>query len=760
MKKNTLVLLIILSTLFITSAQELSEKSINVLKGKKILYIERNQYLQDHHNTATMFQTCEINTSKFNGGSAMRIYDFDTKTITTVLESKDGVIRDPELSYDATKIIFSMRKNIQDDYHIYEIGIDGNGLRQLTFGNRISDIDPVYLPNGDIIFSASRQPKYCMCNRHIMCNLYRMHPDGSGMIQLGVNTLMDGHSTIMENGLVLYDRWEYVDRNFGDAQGLWTVNPDGTKHAIYYGNNTCTPGAIIDGRQIPGTDLVACTFSSCHDLPWGAVAILDRKKGVDGEAPVKWILPNEARDVVDRGHIDSYIGLKNMYEDPFPIDSCNLLVSETFFHNRAGNQPSSSLSGIFIVATDGRDELVLKGEKSLFDPMIIAPRKRPAMIPDMRDDSKNSGIFYVQNVYEGTHMKGVEPGSVKYIRVVETREKRTWTHGCWGGQGEQAPGVNWHDFEVKRIIGETTVNEDGSVCFEAPANLFFYFQLLDKDKKMIQSMRSGTMLMPGEINGCIGCHEDRLSAPLNASAMKIKPVKLTPWNGEKEPRNFSYKERVQPIFDKKCLKCHDFDSENRDKLVLAGDLNMFFNASYINLYVKNMIHEVGGGPASIQLPYTWGSHASKLTKVIDSEHHGVKLKKAEKEMLYTWMDINGVYYPTYETSFENLSGRSPLNKVETDSLIRLVNINFYGLNNHRRKMTAQISFDRPEKSPCLDGIKDDKESYNKAIEIIKIGKKRLEETPRGDIENNIVLLPALQDQLDNYMRVMKMRESE
>jgi tricorn protease-like protein len=145
------------------------------------------------------------------------------------VESKTGVVRDPELSFDGQKVIFSMRKSKDDSYSLYEINIDGTGLKQLTFAPGVSDIDPLYLPDGGIVFSSTRQPKYCMCNRHIMANLYRMNADGSNITQIGVSTLFEGHASLMNDGRILYDRWEYVDRNFGDAQGLWTVNPDGTK---------------------------------------------------------------------------------------------------------------------------------------------------------------------------------------------------------------------------------------------------------------------------------------------------------------------------------------------------------------------------------------------------------------------------------------------------------------------------------------------------------------------------------------------------
>ena len=740
----------------------LTPKAKEQLTGKQILYVEREQYAPDHHNTATMFQKGEINESSFFPGGAMRIYDVDSGNITTLIELKDGVVRDPELSFDGKKIIFSMRKNKDDFYHIYEMNVDGSGMKQLTFAEGISDIDPLYLPDGGIVFSSTRQPKYCMCNRHIMCNLYRMEADGANITQIGVSTLFEGHSSLLSDGRILYDRWEYVDRNFGDAQGLWTVNPDGTKHSIYYGNNTQSPGGVIDARQIPGTDQVICIFGSCHDRPWGALAIIDRKKGVDGVEPVLQIWPEESLKLVDKGDLDSFKWIEYFFEDPYPLNENFFLTSRTIWAKPGGWMHLDSKSGIYLVGRDGTQELILEGNRSLFDPMIIEPRPKPHAIPSNRNYTDKKGTFYVQNVYQGTHMKGIEPGTAKYLRIVESPEKRTWTQSGWGGQGEQAPAVNWHSFENKRILGEVPVEADGSANFEVPSGTFVYFQLLDKDKKMIQSMRSGTMVMSGEVNGCIGCHEDRLSIPSNMGptplALKKAPVKLNGWMG-KAPKNFSFMEQVQPILDKSCVRCHDFDPKNRDKLVLAKDKNPFFNAAYVNLYVKKEITLVGGGPAPIQEPYTWGSHASKLTKVIDGDHHGVKLSPKDKEILYTWMDLNGVYYPVYESAFDStLAGRSPLYNQEIEELKQLTNVNIWDLNHHGRKLTAQISFDRPEASPCLDGIRNDKQKYSRAVKIIRTGQKRLKATPRGDIEKDLVPCERHKAQLRKYAERLKIEQ--
>lgn len=737
-------------------AIKLSAVAKQVLAGKQILYVERHQYAGDHHNTATLFQVGEINTNKFAPGGAIKVYDVDSGTTRTLIKLSTGVMRDPEISFDGKRVIFSMRKNLEDGYHIYEIGLDGSNLKQLTSSEGVSDIDPLYLPDGNIIFTSTRQPKYCMCNRHIMGNLFRMGADGSNITQIGVSTLFEGHSSLLSDGRILYDRWEYVDRNFGDAQGLWTVNPDGTKHAIYYGNNTASPGGVIDGRQIPGTDLVVCIFGSCHDLPWGSLAVIDRKKGVDGRDPVVKIFPDEAINIVANGDLDSFKWVKSFrYEDPYPVNKEWFVVSRTLYpYPDWRKQKCGYKQGIYLVGMDGTEELLIEGERSVFDPHIVEAPAKVVSLPTMRNFEDEKGQFYVENVYEGTHMQGVKKGEVKWLRVIESPEKRSWTWGGWQGQGEQAPALNWHSFENKQILGEVPVEEDGSASFMVPAGKFVFFQLLDKDKKMIQSMRSGVSLMPGEINGCVGCHEDRLSIPMpipkRPIALTKKPVELTKWMG-KEPFKFSFMEHVQPILDRRCVKCHDFDEKDRKKIVLAGDMNPFFNAAYINLYVNKAVSLVGGGPADIQQAYSWGSHVSRLSQIIERGHYGVKLTQKEKEYLYAWMDLNGVYYPVYESAFDNtLAGRCPLTYEEVDRLSELTGVNVRALNGHGRKMQAQIAFDRPEKSPILDAIRTDKAKYDEAVALIEAGRDRLKKTPRGDVERKLVPCERHEAMLQKY----------
>lgn len=698
-----------------------------LVSGQPILFVVRHQYASDHHNTETMFQTGEINTAKYKGGGALKVIDFaNGGAVRTLVDAGvNGVARDPEVYFDGGKIVFSMRRNQAEDYHIFEVRADGTGLKQLTSAPGVFDIDPLYLPDESIVFTSSREPKYCMCNRHIMGNLYRMEADGANLVQIGKNTLFEGHAALMPDGRLLYDRWEYVDRNFGDAQGLWTMNPDGTSHAIYYKNNTGSPGAALEGRIVPGTSLAICTFSSCHDRPWGALALVDRGKGVEGRAPVVRTWPTEAVKLIkETGSYDAFKKVTPKYEDPYPLSDKFFLCSRM---TGEGEQ-----MGLYLLDVFGNELLLHSEAPGCFDPMPLGPRPRPPVIPNRRDFGSANGTFYVQDVYEGTHMAGVKRGAVKYLRVVEQGEKRSWSKGFWEGQGAEAPAMNWHDFANKRILGTVPVEPDGSAHFTVPPGRFVYFQLLDENRRMIQSMRSGTTLQSGETQGCMGCHEDRLSPPSPTSsrimkaALRRAPSPMNGWRGPE--RFFSYREEVQPVFDKHCVSCHDFGKDAGQKLILSGDRGLVFNASYFDLWSKKLVKVIGGGPAPIQPAYSWGSNASLLMQTLDKGHHNVVLNEEERDRVATWIDLNAPYYPSYYCAHpNNLYGRSPL---DAAALKRLQDL---GINLMGKGAATQVSFDRPESSPCLKIFPDkDTPEYREALALIQTGKAELQKQPESD----------------------------
>ncbi len=721
--------------------------------GQPILFVVRSQYRSDHHNTATMFQKGEINEGSFQGGGALKMLDPATGRTTTLLELPEGIVRDPDVHFDGRRILVSIRKNKDDAYHIYELSADGSGLRQITFGSGISDIDPIYLPDDRVLFTSTREPKYCMCNRHIMGNLFTVNADGSNMDQIGHSTLHEGHAALLPDGRVIYDRWEYVDRNFGDAQGVWLTGPDGTNHAIYWGNNTNSPGGVLDTRPVPGTDWFLATFSSCHDRPWGALALVDRRLGIDGREPVLQTWPPDAIDLVGQGNYDTFRRVPIKYEDPYPLSDTTFLCSRM---TGRGEE-----MGIYLVDRFGNEVAIHTEEPGCYDPMPLASRTRPPVIPSRTDLAKAEGRFYVENVYIGTGMDQVEPGTVKSLRIVESPEKRFWTgHGWDGGTGQQAPGMAWNDFNNKRIIGTVPVEADGSAYFSVPADTFLYFQLLDERGMMVQSMRSGTIVRPGEVIGCIGCHEDRRSTfvPRNTSkAMLRGPDSPKPWYGP--TRLFSYTAEVQPVFDKHCTTCHDYGKQAGKVLNLAGDRNLVFNTSYTELRAKDYVHVVGAGPHPVQMPMSWGSHASRLAKVLLGGHGNpeidqqVRLDAEAFGRIITWMDINAPYYPDYASAYrDHPYGRSPITQTELDRLAELT-----GANLKDRWKHGLVNFGRPELSACLALLEPNDPRREEALTIIRAGQTRLAKRPRADMPEFRLVAPVEIAQQEKYDSLMAAR---
>jgi len=214
-------------------------------------------------------------------------------------------------------------------------------------------------------------------------------------------------------------------------------------------------------------------------------------------------------------------------------------------------------------------------------------------------------------------------------------------------------------------------------------------------------------------------------------ALNGAPARLTGWYGE--ARLFSYMDEVQPVFDQYCVACHDYGNIQGD-LNLARDLDLTFNTSYNELWRKGVISVPGAGPAAIQAARSWGSHASKLVKILRDGHCGVELDRESMDRIVTWVDINAPYYPGYASAFPaNLAGRAPLDNPQLARLGALTGVPFDTLADCRTNLGPQVSFDRPALSPCLLNIEGkDTPEYGEALAIIEAGKATLAVQPRAD----------------------------
>ncbi len=710
-----------------------------LVSGRPIVFVARPPYRSHYHAIDTLFHTGEFNPDRgvmhntaFQGGGAIKALDLGHGgRVRTLASLPEGMVRDPEVSFDGKRVLFALRRNADEDYHLWEMNADGSGRRQLTRAEGVSDFDPIYLPDGGIAFSATRDPKFNQCSRDHAANLYRMDADGANIQQIEHNNLFQNQASLMPDGRILYARWEYVDRNFGDAHGLWTVNPDGTNQAIYWGNNASSPAAAYTPRIVPGSRTALCIFGPHHDRLWGALALVDPTLGLNGRKPVVRIWPADAMRLVHEGppfDCDAFAQLRVKYADPYPLSAKYFLCSRM---TGQGEQ-----TGIYLLDLFGNEILLHTEGAGCYDPMPLTARPRPPVIPRRRDYTGGAGAFYVADVYQGTHMAGVARGTVKSLRVVEAPPKRFWSPGSWFGQGYTAPGMNWHSLESKRILGSVPVEADGSAYFNVPADTLVYFQLLDAQGRMVQSMRSAAMVHSGERAGCVGCHEERRSAPpadrRQPMALLRAPSALESWRGP--AREFSFMAEVQPVFDKHCVSCHDYGRPAGRKLNLAADRDFVFNTAYVELWRKGYTGAVGAGPAQIQPAMSWGSHASPLVKAVSGDHNGLRLDAESLDRIRTWVDLNAPYYPTYACAYpDHWTGRCPLDPGQMRRLEELIGAPIAANGSFDRYPGPLVSFERPELSPLLDRLPEGGPQRREALGIIRAGAAMLARRPRADM---------------------------
>jgi len=723
-------------------------------------YLERRQIIQEERHEAYQ-----------ESGSALKVVDLATGRTKTIVETAEGIIRNPSVHFDGHRILFSMSRDQDEFFNIFEVDL-GTSIKkpkQLTHASDVSDVDPIYLPDNSIVFASSRDLKYVPCDRQIVPQLFRMDADGTNIHQITRSTAHENQISLMPDGRILYSRWDYVDRNFGDGHCFWVTNPDGTNQTLIWGNNTTHPSAAWFARSIPGTGRILCILGTHHGSLGGALAIIDPRVAIEGKESIMRTWPLEVKERFTQSqkaslenersssvrmsvrswspevrelwstdanmrmhrHDDDLKNVQPWYNTPWPLsEKYFLCVRAMERHEKAA---------IYLVDIFGNVIILHEDKAGCVSPMPLAPSSRPILIPTRRDYGNGDGIFYIQNVYEGTHMKGIEPGTVKTIRVVEVLSKRGLSDcGSWEGMGGQDPAVNWTEFNPKLVLGTVPVEEDGSAYFAVPSDRFVYFQLLDENDMMVQSMRSGTSVHSGEILACVGCHEPRSSAspysgrePATLASMRTLG-KLSPWYGP--PRPFSYQNEIQPVLDKYCVRCHDYGKEGAKKIVLAGDRTASFNVSYMELWRQGYVGGIGAGPAGHLPPRSWGSHASQLVQHIRKGHENVKLDAESMNRLITWTDLNGPYYPTAYCAYPyNTPGRCPLNEEEMKTLGELTGFSPEEVTYASRYKGPMISFDRPEMSPCLASLSKNSRKYRKALALIRKGQERIKKRPRADM---------------------------
>lgn len=577
----------------------------------------------------------------------------------------------PDLSFDAQRVLFCYKAHDESSFHLYEIHLDGSRLRQLSFGD-YDDIDPIYLPDGHILFSTTRSNTYVRCMPYTYAYvLARCDADGKNPYLVSYNNEPDWCPSLLGDGRICYSRWEYHDKALWRIMSLWAMNPDGTGVAAFWGNQSVWPDHLAEPRPIPGSDRVMFTGVAHHDWFAGSVGILDPKQGhnfphglTKVTCDVPWpecgtppLDPHEAADY----HVS---GKYAAYKTPYPLSEEDFLVSA-----RTGGRTDKFK--LYLMDVHGNRELVYEGHYNVWHAIPVVPRPLPPTHPDRvawpgtgpERKSPQPGIVYSADVCQG--VPDLPRAMVKHLRVIQmdARTYSTWTRdGRFSGPVVSAV----QDDGVKRILGTVPVGPDGSVYFKVPAGQALHFQLLDEHYRALQTMRSFTGVMPGEQRGCVGCHELHSTTPVVATGPPPgrPPLELTPppWGAE----SISYLRHVQPVLDRYCGECHQGDADARkdyDLTLRPGRgafmepyLTLIGYANYSGEAADRSNPGIAGAlkaenfdqsdPASYVTfrPMKHLSYTSRLIELASSgEHYDVRLDPTSLRQLIGWVDANCPY---------------------------------------------------------------------------------------------------------------------
>ena len=690
-----------------------NDGGIKGLDCDQVLFVKRHTYNSNHYYTEY------INSEWMPGGNLCVWNRKDGSVRDVVAGLNGGVFERFDLSFDAKRVVFAWKKGPQDGYRIYEVNLDGSGLRQLTFPQEdeadlvrkyrvfehyhhgTDDMQPCYLPDGGIAFISTR------CQFGILCDgpddftttvLYRMDRDGKNMRKLSNSSVSEASPAVLPDGRIMYTRWEYVDKGAVSVKCLWAMRPDGSGSAEIYGNDIDLPPTLIYGRAIPDVQNHYVVLGTPHypQTGVGTVIRLDMNRDIRSRDPMTYMTPDV--DIQDEGGFafrnkngswkNDPKGRGPLFKDPWPLSDKLFLVA----HKPKGAPWNAHAGyGIYLLDDKGGVTPVYRDPAiSCWLPYPVRPRMTPpvlGMSADPQLAAKNQAACMVSDVYHG--LEDVKRGDAAFLRVLEQVPRPWAARRQWDGdEYDQQHACITKDTHLglKVLHGIVPVEEDGSAYFVVPANANIILQVLDKNYMALQTERTYVDYVPGEIRGCVGCHEVPQNASLSVSpvtlktAMKRPPSVPGPQPGEKDGRRpLDYAMDVQPVWDRHCVKCHGEDDPKGD-LNLLGTQTTLFNVSYESLVPErredDFDREVLGPVIGENHPKTGnveylpakslGSHASvlvamlipgsvhladpaqaKRARKLATVHKKIHLSLAEQVRVTTWVDTNCQYYGSY-----------------------------------------------------------------------------------------------------------------
>jgi len=559
--------------------------------------------------------------------------------------TQQGSYLSPSLSYDGKTVFFAYTERSGGDkwspgmsWHILRVNVDGTDLVQLTDGPW-NEFDPYQMPNGRVAFISQRRGGFGRCHSVEMpvFTLYSLKPDGSDLTCVSYHESNEWQPAVNNDGMVIYTRWDYVDRGFNQAHHPWITTPDGRDARAIQGNYPeklqNRPWMEMHLRPIPGSQKYLAVATGHHTQAYGSLILIDpRVPDDDAMAQVRRVTPEIP---FPEGEQCSWAG-QLAYGASWPL-------SEKYY--LSCYDPACDVHGLWLVDCFGNRELIYRDPGAgCLAPMPLRPRKTPPIIPYMvkpTDPKSETGTIALMNVYD-SFKQWPKDTKIKALRVMQVVPKSTpLANEPKIGHGEQKG--------ARMVLGTVPVEKDGSAYFTVPARKPVFFQALDANGLAVQSMRSDTYVQPGERLVCQGCHN-----PVNKSPRQAKTTPLALRRAPSYIKRdvdgsypFNYPRLVQDVLNRNCVDCHS-KSPNSPELTGVDGGQHGWSRSYINLRNYAFFIEPWDISTSLTIPGEFGARASRLYKILSEGHYDLKLSKQDMHRLTLWMDCNSDFYGSYE----------------------------------------------------------------------------------------------------------------
>jgi hypothetical protein len=527
-------------------------------------------------------------------GGRLEILDLTSGETSNIIDGyPEADVASVDVSYDGTKVLFSMKRDGGDNYHIYWSSLSkSNGayeLHQLTFGP-YDDQNAIWMPGGRIVFTTNQAytPMGTRADEYnhsrVVTQLATITETGGDADRKLCSQNLSHTVTLfpMSDGRVGYSRWEHLE-NVNDVK-LFAMNPDCTQMVALSGQHGKPANSVVQvtESQTPNVFYAVVTERE-NTIQAGALVQIDaRSTELDGHFDEEKS-EDEAYQVltpsVPRGDEPSPVG---RYRAPAVLPDGRLLVSwaEGVVNELSEFSLTPPDYGLYIYNTETRtNQLVINHETTweLYAKPIIA-RPEPLSLPSKQDtvdastpttfgsiDVRQTSLFSKHgNTVSGAQFAEGTPldvalGEAVKVRIIE------------GFSSEAAMGATMFGLtmaEGAAILGEAKVNSDGSWLAEIPPYLPVHLQPVDEFELAIRNQTTWIQGMPGEGRVCGGCHEDRTAAVLPSDqqltiAAGKDPEKFNvaiaerieyPWAYANDAANPN---EIQKIFDQKCVSCHN-----------------------------------------------------------------------------------------------------------------------------------------------------------------------------------------------------------